>query len=153
MRTIFTSIFSMLFILFSQAQVQGNSPVKEPDYNKPKMFADLPEVMELKTADLELLVDLPMGGNINSVMVDGFPMKGVVVSKSGDAASAVKSIVVRLINRPGSTFCVSKVKTENGQTKFIGRVISMNNSDAFEIALLDDKYVLRKLHLFDLVNE
>jgi hypothetical protein len=29
----------------------------------------------------------------------------------------------------------------------------MNNSDAFEIAMLDDKYVLRKKHLYDLVNE
>ena len=153
MKTLFTSIFSMLFILFSQAQIQGNSPVKEPDYNKPKLFADLPEVMELKTSDLELLIDLPMGGNINSVMVEGFPMKGVVVSRSGEATSAVRSVVIRLINRPGSTFCVSKVKTEGGQTKFIGRVISMNNSDAFEIAMLDDKYVLRKMHLFDLVNE
>jgi hypothetical protein len=153
MRTIFTGIFSMLFILFSQGQVQGNSPVKEPDYNKPKMFADLPEVMELKTTDLELMIDLPMGGNINSFMVDGFPMKGVVVSKSGEPTSDVRSVVIRLMNRPGSTFCVSKVKTENGETKFIGRVISMNNSDAFEIALVNDKYVLRKMHLFDLVNE
>ena len=153
MKTLFTGIFSMLFIFCSQAQVQGNSPLKEPDYNKPKMFADLPDVMELKTTDLEVLIDLPMGGNINSVMVDGFPMKGVVVSKSGEATSAVRSIVIRLINRPGSTFCISQVKTEGGQMKFIGRVMSMNNSDAFEIAMLDDRYVLRKKHLYDLVNE
>src|SRR5687767_5632975 len=125
MKTLFTGIFSMLFILFSQAQIQGNSPVKEPDYNKPKMFADLPEVMELKTTDLEYLIALPMGGNINSVLVDGFPMKGVVVSKSGEETSDVRSVVIRLMNRPGSTFCISQVKTEGGQIKFIGRVISM----------------------------
>ena len=153
MKTLFTSIFSMLFILCSQAQIQGNSPVKEPDYNKPKMFADLPEVMELKITDLELLIGLPMGGSINSVLADGFPMKGVVVSRSGEATSDVKSVVIRLVNRPGSTFCISQVRTDGGQTKFIGRVISMNNSDAFEIARLDDKYVLRKKHLYDLVNE
>jgi hypothetical protein len=153
MKTLFTGIFSMLFIFFSQAQIQGTSPVKEPDYNKPKMFADLPDVMELKITDLELLIDLPMGGSISSVIIDGFPMKGIVVSKSGDATSVVRSVVIRLINRPGSTFCISQVKTDNGQTKFIGRVISMNNSDAFEIAMLDDKYVLRKKHLYDLVNE
>lgn len=153
MKTLFTGIFSMLFIFYSQAQVQGNSPVKEPDYNKPKMFADLPDVMELKITDLELLIGLPMGGNINSVLADGFSLKGVVVSRSGDATSDVRSVVIRLVNRPGSTFCISQVKTEGGQIKFIGRVMSMNNSDAFEIALVENKYVLRKKHLYDLVNE
>ena len=63
------------------------------------MFADLPDVMELKLSDLELLINLPMGGSINSVLADGFPMKGIVVSRSGDASSDVKSVVIRLVNR------------------------------------------------------
>jgi hypothetical protein len=151
MKPIFTCIFSMLFILFSQGQ--GNSPVKEPDYNKPKMFADLPEVMNINTSELESLIALPMGGSIQSVLADAFPLKGIVVSRSGDATTSVRSIVIRLINRPGSTFCISQVKTDDGQVKFIGRVMSMNNSDAFEIAKLNDQYVLRKKHLYDLVNE
>ena len=151
MKTLVTSILSMLFIFISQAQAQ--SPVKEPDYNKPLLFADLPEVMEIHASDLETLIAIPMGGNINSVLSEYFPIKGIVVSRSGEEASDVKTVVIRLVNRPGSTFCISKVKTETGAYVFIGRVISMNNSDAFEIAKIDNRYVLQKKHLFDLVNE
>ena len=153
MKTITTSILSMLFLLQSQAQIQGNGPVKEPDYNKPQMFADLPEVMNINISDLEQMISLPMGGNINAAIADGFILKGIVVSRSGEASSEVRSVVIRLINRPGSTFCISRVNTTEGQIKYIGRVISLNNSDAYEIARLDDKYVLKKKHLFDLVNE
>lgn len=142
----------MLFIIFSQAHAQV-SPVKEPDYNKPTLFADLPDVMDLNLNELEMLIALPMGGSTTNIFSETFPLKGVVVSRSGDAASDIKSVVIRLVNRPGSTFCISKVKTESGQYRFIGRIISMNNSDAFEIARLDDKYVLQKKHLYDLVNE
>jgi hypothetical protein len=152
MKTLVTSILSMLFIICSQAHAQVNL-VKEPDYNKPQLFADLPKVLDLNITDLELLIALPMGGSISSVLAENFPLKGVVVSKSGDVNADVRSVVIRLVNRPGSTFCLSKIKNETGQYKFIGRVLSMNNSDAFEIAKLDDRYVLQKKNLYDIVNE
>lgn len=142
----------MLFFTFSQVHAQV-SPIKEPDYNKPKLFADLPDVMNLDVNELESLIALPMGGTTTEIFTESFPLKGIVVSRSGDAGSDIKSVVIRLVNRPGSTFCISKVKIESGQYRFIGRIISMNNSDAFEIARLDDKYVLQKKHLYDLVNE
>ena len=151
MKTLQFSIFLMLFIVSVQADAQVQP--KEPDYNKPLLFADLPSVMDIKRADLDNLLSLPVGTNTSTLLTPEFLVKGTVVSRSDETASGVISIVIRLVNRPGSTLCISRVRAEEGSFKFIGRILSLDNSDVLEIAGNYDKYVLQKKHLYDIVNE
>lgn len=137
---------------FSLAQtLQFRPPINEPDYNKPRLFADLPARMELKLSALEPLLDLPVGASINTKVSDKLVVTGTVVSKADHPS--VTSIVVRLANRLGASLTFTRITNADGTTSFIGRMISLRHGDAFDIVQENNRLFLQKKGLYELFTE
>ena len=136
--------------LHSEAQDQ-KIPLNEPDHNKPKLFNHLPQKMTLKLSDVASVFNYTVGAAINVKLTDNFLFQGTVVSKSEDAT--VKSIVIKSANLQGATFTFSQTTKEDGSFNYVGRIMSRNNGDAYEIKAENGQYVLQKKNLYELIAE
>lgn len=144
----------LLFFSLLQASAQDHSlPLNEPDYNKPKLFADLPQKMNLRTAGLDNLFTTALGTSISVRVSDNLTWEGTVVSRSDAADAGSKSVVIRSTNRPGATFTFTRTQKADGSFAYLGRIMSRSNGDAYEIVQEDGQYVLSKKSLYDLMNE
>lgn len=155
MKVLTTKTLGLLLLLcgfFTSAQAQ-KVPLSDPDYNKPKLFADLPDKMHFNVSDLEQLLTLPVGASINTRLNDKFMVVGTIVSKSNPQTTAAQSIVIRLTNRQGATLTFTKTTDHDGGTRFIGRMVSLKNGDAYDVVKENGVYVLQKKNLYDIISE
>ena len=139
------------FGLQSQAQESTNY-LKEPDYTKPQLFADLPLRMRVKIDDLSHYLKTETGSSVAIQLADGFLFEGTVISKSDTKDQSVESIVVRSTNRPGAVLTFSRINTGK-EIIYRGRILSKNNSDSMDIKEENGSYSLVKKSLYDSLNE
>ena len=150
------SILSVCIILCSLSASAQNIPgktlpINEPDYNKPKLFADLPDRLDFSPEKISSLFDLPVGQSVNVPITAAFGFSGQVVSKSDDPKST--SVVIRSTNRLGARFIFTKITDENNQIKYIGRIISLKHADSYEIISENNQYYFKKKGIYDLMTE
>jgi hypothetical protein len=126
-------------------------PINEPDYNKPKLFADLPDRVDFNPNNLSNLFELQVGQSVNLPISSDFTFSGLVVSKSDDPKSS--SVVIRSTNRVGARLVFTKVSDSDNTIKYIGRIISLQHGDSYEIVFENNQYYLKKKGLYDLINE
>jgi len=139
--------------LCSVAQsVQNRSvSVNEPDYNKPKLFGDLPDSINFDPTYCSALFNTQVGQSVTLSDIPGFTISGQVVSKADGQNSA--SVVVRLANRPGARLIFTKLTGANNSIKYLGRIISLKHGDSYEIVSENDQYYLKKKTINELVTE
>src|SRR6478672_10380352 len=115
MKILKTSVLCAVLSFCLHASAQSNAlKISEPDYGKPKLFNDLPDQMKLHLTDLESLFTLPVGTFIKTQLTDNFNFQGTVVSKSDEADKTVKSVVLKSVNRQGSTLTLTKTLKADG---------------------------------------
>lgn len=154
LKTIATcALFSMsYFYPAAQEELHINS---QPDYNKPKLFEDLPQKMNLTISDMESLFDLSVGTPVIAKLTENFPFKGAIVSKSGSAETPVRSVVIKSTTstRHGAVLTFTKIRKEDGSYLYRGRIISRESIDAYEIVKENEQYVLQKKKYYEMVRE
>lgn len=143
-------LFSAFCFLSSFSQ---NPPVNEPDFKKPKIFADLPARMNLRTSELETFLSFHVGQSVNTTLAGSLLVQGTVVSVSDGRDNNVKSVVVRSTNKQGATLTFTRIKNDDGSFKYLGRMMSFQYGDALEISSENGQYFFQKKGLYDLVNE
>lgn len=149
-----TGAFAVLLILGClQAFAQTPPPLNEPDYNKPKVFADLPEKLILNISTAEALLTLSVGSVVNTAVAPGFLLTGTVVSKSSPADAAMQSVVIKSSSRGGAVFIFARRKAADGTFSYTGRMLGKSAGDALEIIKDGATYVFRKKGYYDLLNE
>jgi hypothetical protein len=148
------AFIALLTVCYMQSAAQGSAPpVNEPDYNKPKLFSDLSDNLQLRLADMEALLNLPEGTQVSSTIAPGFTLVGNVVSKSNPADASVKSIVIKSTTRQGATLTFTRIKNEDGSFSYSGRMISKTAGDALVIVKEGANYVIRKKGYYEIINE
>jgi len=155
MKTVKSGAFCVLLSLsayFTSAQ-EHKIPVNEPDYSKPKLFSDLPQKMALNVLGLEPLFKLSVGNTVSIQLTNDLLLQGVVVSTSDVHNASARSVVIRSTNRQGAVFTFTKTNRSDGSISYIGRMMSRQNSDAYEIAMENGSYVLQKKNLYDIISE
>ena len=140
-------------LCFTYSNAQSAAPINEPDYNKPKVFADLPQKMALNVQSLETLLNYEIGGKVQYAFAPAFNFQGVVVSKSDAADLSSKTVVIKAVNRQGATLTFTRNLNTDGTYTYIGRILSLKHADAFELAQEDGQLVLQKKNLYDMFNE
>jgi len=154
MKTLKTIALTALFILnYLLANCQEKIPINEPNYNRPKLFDDLPQKIILTLSDMEPLFDLSVGSPVMAKLAKSFQFKGMIVSKSGDDRSAVRSLVIRSSTRQEAILTFTKVINTDGSFVYQGRIVSMSSSDAYEIVKENDQYFLQKRNFYEMVRE
>lgn len=145
------ALCALLTVIFLGASAQGTIPLNEPDYNKPKLFADLPDKIQVNLDALTPLFNLGMNASVTVNLTEGFPYTGTVVSAT--KSSSVQSVVIRSANRQGSALTFTRVILEDGSYKYLGRIISLRHSDVFELVKEEESYYFKKKQLYDMINE
>lgn len=150
---ILTNGILCLFFSCTFVAATAQPPINEPDYNKPKLFQDIPERLNVRLHDFEKLLEAPLGKSINIPLHGMASLNGHVVSKSEITDTKVQSVVVKLTNRKGANFTFTRILNDEGQFEYSGRIISREHGDCLEIVLDHGQYVFRKVGLHDLLAE
>ncbi|MFI5187830.1 MAG: hypothetical protein ACHQF0_13950 [Chitinophagales bacterium] len=125
--------------------------LNEPNYNKPKLFADLPDRVDFNPNNFSGLFKLQVGQSANVPISPAFNFSGQVVSKSESSNSI--SVVIRSTNRAGARLVFTKVTDENDSIKYLGRIISMQHGDSYELISENNQYYFKKKGIYDLMSE
>ena len=136
---------------FAQKVEKRAVSVNEPDYSKPKLFADLPDRLNFDPVHLLVLLSTEVGQSISLSVTPGFIISGQVVSKANDQNSS--SVVMRLTNRPGARLIFTKLIGPNSSVRYIGRIISLKHGDSYEILSDSGQYYFKKKGIYDVVTE
>lgn len=155
MKSLLTTASCVMLLLcsfFSQAQDKP-IPINEPDYNKPKLFSDLPSRMNLNVSNLETLFRFSAGETVSVQVTPDLLLQGIVASTSDASSPGFKSVVIRSTNRQGAIFTFTRRTGKEGASIYIGRLMSKANGDAYEIAHENGSYFLQKKNLYDLISE
>ncbi len=148
------TLLALLTVCIMHVSAQAiTPPLNNPNYSKAKIFTDLPDKMPLRIADLESLLELPVGARINAAVAKNFSIVGTVVSKSNAADTSVRSVVIKATNRQGAIFTFTRTRAADGAVSYLGRMLNKDNGDALEIAKEGSQYVIRKKGLYELMNE
>ena len=145
---IFLSIF-LVSIKLSAQQL----PVREPDMNRPSLFRNLPDRINCNVNDLSALLQSEIGRTISFPFTGNLNFQGVVSSVASRFENTLQSVVIRSTNLPGAALSFSKLRKEDGSISYIGRIISFQHGDAYEIILENGQYFFVKKDFYDLVND
>lgn len=141
--------------LFSAAQTQ-KVIVNEPNYNKPRLFDNLPEVIPVSIDNLNDLINSKAGVSINTTLSSDArtaPFEGKVISAVSNYEDKLQSVVIKSTNYNGATLSISKVITDDGTIKYNGRLISFQHGDVYVLQQKDAGFVLVKKNFYDVINE
>jgi hypothetical protein len=142
-----------LFCMLGVSAQEKPVPINTPNYNKPKVFTDVPDKQPLHLKDLQTLLDLAVGTKVNVTVTKNLVLNGVVVSKSNSLDKWVKSVVVKSNLRQGTTLTFTRITEAKGGYSYLGRVISQGAGDALEFTWEGDGYIVRKKGIYDVINE
>ncbi|MGB2704554.1 MAG: hypothetical protein WBC81_12865 [Chitinophagaceae bacterium] len=143
-----------LYCLSSVAQT-GDIPINEPNLNKPKLFQNLPDIIPVKMNNITVLMGAEVGRPVSLSLSDAtvFQFEGIIVSSVSKYENTIQSIVIRSTNFPGATLTVSRITDDTGNISYIGRMLSMQHGDMFELKNENSQFLLVKRKFYDLVNE
>jgi hypothetical protein len=130
-----------------------NPPVREPDMNRPSLFQNLPEKITCRINDLSALLQSEIGRTVSFSFTENTVFQGVVSSLANKFENTLQSVVIRSTNFPGAALSFSKLTKEDGTISYVGRIISFQHGDAYEITMENGQYFFIKKGFYDLVNE
>ena len=143
----------ILFVCVNSSAQKPSVPVREPDYNKPSLFQNLPEKINCRVNDLAALLGTEVGKPVSFSFSNNIIFQGIVSSVATKFENSLQSIVIRSTNFPGAALSFSKLIGEDGSISYVGRIISFQHGDAYEIVKESDQYYFIKKGFYDLVNE
>ena len=121
--------------------------------NRPTLFQNLPNKINCRINDLSALLESEIGKPVSFSLADNLNFKGVVTSVASKFDNTLLSVVVRSTNFGGAALSFSKITKDDGTHSYVGRIISFQHGDAYEISLENGQYYFVKKGFYDLVNE
>jgi|SRR5215203_3536399 len=156
MKILKTIAVGVLSVCMFQAAAQQNTkslPISQYDFNKPKLFKDLPDRIKVPLKNFDDVFDFEVGKTVDLPFASNFQFAGTVVSKAEDAEANVKSIVIKSTTKVGATLALSRIINPDNTITYRGRIMSFNHGDAYEIANENGLYYFVKKGLYDLYEE
>ena len=150
-------VLGLLFLAttFNLNAQDGNIPLNEPNYNKPRLFNLLPARIEMSAAKLQELIGTPNGqtAQIPVAADQATEIAGEVISAVSKYNNTIQSVVIRCSDFEGARLTLSKVNMPDGTTKFTGRIVSIRHGDLYQLEQENGTWALVKKNFYDLVNE
>lgn len=145
-----------LFCSFS-LQAQEKAPLREPDYNKPKLFNSLPASMQVNKQDLLNIVStssqknqeikLPLAGGKVS------PFTGKIAYTVSGENQQLRTVAIQSTNFNGAVLMLSSITNTDGTVSFVGRIFSYQHGDAFELQEKNNQYHWIKKNIHEMMTE
>ena len=146
----------VLLICAVNSNAQETAPVSEPNYKRPQLFGSLPDNIKVNIQSLKELLKASNGEAIASNLGSSesrFNFKGKVVSTASKYNNTIKSVVIRSSDFNGARLTFTQRTNDDGSISYIGRIISFDHGDVYELQQKDGNYEFVKKKFYDLVNE
>jgi len=153
MKNLLKGVLCLSLIFICQHSNAQTPPVREPDMNRPTLFQNLPNKISCRINDLSALLESEIGKPVSFSLADNLIFQGVVSSVASKFDNTLLSVVVRSTNFPGAALSFSRITKEDKTYSYVGRIISFQHGDAYEISLENGQYYFIKKGFYDLVNE
>lgn len=156
MRTGKRNSFFFIFLLstfVTSAQQQRSLPVREPDYSKPLLFADLPDTIACDINSLSSLLTLTEGRQVEKEIAGNFRFKGDVTSFSKRENDHITGVTLRSSNYEGAILNLVKITGPGKEIRYTGRIVSLTHGDALELIKEGNQYYFIKKGFYDMINE
>lgn len=144
-------------IVCARVSAQNKIPTVTPDSNKPKLFSNLPDRIPVEINELQSLFagDSAAGKDVQMRFADRklAGLNGRVVSNTTKYDNKIHTLIIRSSNFSGATLTLSSSIQPDGTVKYIGRIISFQHGDLYELEKQNDQYVLVKKNFRDLVSD
>lgn len=118
---------------------------------KPEQFGGYAARLNCTETQLATLLNLPVNSLVDLQLAGGFRFLGTVQA-SEQRYSNLKTVIIRSTNFPGSVFSLSLRHDQFSAAQYIGRILSFQHSDAYELLFENGQYVLAKKKLEHLVQ-
>jgi hypothetical protein len=153
-RTAALCVCITIYGLCSSAQNQGLQ-ANDLRATKPKLFLSLPEKVSINTANLNSLLNTPVGHTININLSNDIPFQfeGQVVSSAIGEASNIQTVIIQSTNYNGARLTLSKIKNTDGTIFYSGRILSFQHEDMLELKNQNGHYILVKRKLNEVISE
>ncbi len=141
--------------LYSAAQ-DTKVIINEPNYNKPRLFDNLPAVIPVSIENLNGLINSKAGAPVNtSFATDARTavFEGNVVSAVSKYEDKVQTVLIKSTNYNGATLYISRVITEDGTIKYNGRLMSFQHGDLYVLQPKAGGFEWVKKNYYDVINE
>lgn len=125
--------FLALFTLLLYEAVLNAQPIPGagPNTNKPSLFTDMPDTLQISSADLMQLITIPEGQSVSILIGTKLQYNGMVMYNNINDQMEYSTVIIRSSNRSNSCFTLSKLADKDGNIFFRGQIISFKHADAF----------------------
>ena len=154
LRTLAVCVCISLMSLSSFAQSNnGQPPLNEPDYNRPRLFNNLPEKVPFNVNNVSSLFNVSIGAAVDLGLSETVPfiMNGDVIATT--STDKVQKLVIRSSNYAGANMTIIRITNDDGSVTYRGRIRSFKHGDFYELQKSTEGYVLVKKSFYDLINE
>jgi len=138
-----TCVFALLCI--------ANTVSAQTPAAKPAQFAAYATRLSCTEAQLAALLNKPENTVVAFTLPGGFEFRGIVQS-SEQKYTNLKTSIIRSTNFPGAVFSLSKRSDEISGEQYVGRIMSFQHSDVFELQYENGQYVFEKKKFDNLVH-
>lgn len=118
---------------------------------KPAQFSAFADRLNCTEAQLSALLDKPENTVISFILPGGFEFRGIVQSSVQKYAN-LKTSIIRSTNFPGAVFSLSKRSDNVSGEQYVGRIMSFQHSDVYELQFANGQYNFEKKKFDDLVH-
>ncbi|MEO5945293.1 MAG: hypothetical protein ABIP79_00640 [Chitinophagaceae bacterium] len=156
LRTHAVCVCISLMSLSSFAQTNSKPPINEPDYNKPRLFDNLPERIPVNINNISSLFNSAIGVEVGKGISENpstFRIEGQVIANSLTNNDKQQNVVIRSTNYNGAGFTISKTIDADGAVTYNGRLINLKYGDLYLLEKDKEGYTLVKKNFYDLINE
>ena len=127
---------SVVALITSKLQAQNTT-------NKPNAFDNYAAELTANQATMEQLFTMQKGTAVNMPIATNLMLVGSVASNV-QVYNNLQTVIVRLTNFPNVVLSISKLSDKYTPEKYVGRLLSSNYADAFEVEQLGNSYILKK---------
>ena len=153
MKNLIKGLICLSIFFICQRSNAQTPPVREPDMKRPSLFQNFPDKISCRISDLSDLLESEVGKPVSLYLTNNLNFQGVVSSVASKFDNSLRSVVVRSTNFAVAALSFSKITKEDGTASYVGRIISFQHGDAYEISLENGQYYFVKKGFYDLVNE
>lgn len=141
------NLYIIVFALLCMAKgVSAQTPAP-----KPPQFAAYADRLSCTEAQLATLLGKPANTVIAFTLPGGFEFRGIVQSSEQKYAN-LKTSIIRSTNFPGAVFSLSKRSDEISGEQYVGRIMSFEHNDVYELQYQDGQYSFEKKKFDNLVH-
>lgn len=144
----------LLTLILGQLKAQDpNIPLNEPNYNKPRLFGNLPSRIFISVGQIEQLLHSSNGQTIQVIdSSSNTIISGKVLSVVGKNNDTIRTVLISCDSFANARLTITRVRFQ-ANNRYTGHIISFEHGDVYELKLENNQWFFVKKDIYDIISE